>query len=499
MHLKNHKEVMVSIYGGETMANKKVLKKGIEQFGNFYEGIKLNWVVNTNGSLLKEEDALFFKKHNVEIHISIDGREEIHNISRPTHKGKGTFQMVLPALEQIKKYKVPAQINSYMMPSNYLHLRDIVDIAEKYEISKIYLDQFYNMDMFTHKVGVDIYREVYYYAMEKKINVTGPWSKVIKNHDLGFCRRELLKEVYAMDVNIDGSLYFPYVGESKRERREIKDLYELACNNLFEEIGKRAQALYDKKCEGCSLKNYCFGSAIEQVHYHMGLSANTEISCNFFRDWCNYLLRPVHLKRVEKLQIISLIPLTEMTSVTEGILNEINKMEKELWPLQKEIFLNIVDDFETLRASSRQYNLPSWAVATTDGENFFYHRGSQLTLNLRHELCHLFIAQKKLKLPKWFIEGVCEWIQNPQLETSFLKKAVEKNNILSAVKKNGQLVLIELDQEIPEKNALYIQAKGFVGYLRNQIKIENWLDFLKECEKRFLESDLEEFVFGLCK
>ena len=128
LHL-NFKETMISIYGGETLANKKVIKEGLLKFGENYKGIKIHWVMNTNGSLLKEEDVLFFKKHKLEIHVSVDGKEEVHNLSRPTHQGKGTYHMVTPALELIKKHEAPSQINSYMMLSNYNHLKDLVDIA----------------------------------------------------------------------------------------------------------------------------------------------------------------------------------------------------------------------------------------------------------------------------------------------------------------------------------------------------------------------------------
>lgn len=465
---RNTDEAVISIYGGETLANKKVIKEGLLKFGNHYEGIKLKWVMNTNGSLLKDEDVLFFKTNNLEIHLSIDGKEEVHNLSRPTHKGKGTFHMVVPALEMIKKYQAPAQINSYMMPSNYNHLCDLVDIAYSYGISKIYLDQFYNLDMITHKVGMDKYREVYLYGMNQGVQISGPWMRVLKNIQKGESREETLKRFISLDVNIDGTCYFPILSESKAFNYHIDMLYDFMKNAGWEYIADKTLKRSQKECEKCTLYKTCNGLAIEQVHYHIGLEAETGVSCDFYRDWISFLNRSIYFRKYPKVDYISVINLDEIENNIKKIEKEIIILEKKLWPLNQRVTVNIVEYFEELLMASKKNSLPAWATAIA-GESVLYLKGKKLSPSIRHELTHLFLNQEKLKLPQWFAEGVCEWIQESSLDYNKLSYFLTHDNLFNRIKVSGEndLYLMSTHKEIPENNALYIQAHAFVLYLES--------------------------------
>lgn len=503
--LMGNKQTMISIYGGETMANKKVIKDGVLRYGQNCNGIKLQWVINTNGSLLKEEDILFFKKHNVELHVSVDGSEDIHNISRPTHKGKGTFHMVKPALELIKKHQAPAQINSYMMPSNYLNLHEIVDIAAEHGIKKIYLDQFYNLDMISHQVGMELYRKVFYYGIRKGVTISGPWGRVVKYGQNGKNKIAKLDKRLAIDVNMDGTFYFPLMSGTKKIHREIKDLTNLYEQGLWTSTIAEARDFYNKQCDGCSIKEKCFGSAIEQVHYHIGTDADPAVSCNFFRDWCNFLLRPVFLKQYEKLELISMIELEQVEPMIEKIQATIIDLEKRLWPLKNKIFVNIAGYPEELRFASGQHDLPEWVRATTSSGHTLHHLGTKLTPALVHELTHLFIAERGLKLPQWFVEGLCEWTQDQKIDLSFLQRSLQSLNLFERPEiLSGKKQLIDLDKNLPEANGLYLQAKAFVAYLLDTLGEEQFARLMVLSEQCPLEEallklnvkTLEEYIYS---
>lgn len=483
------KETIVSLYGGETLANKKIIKEIIPVFGNEYLGVKLHWVINTNGSLLKEEDVIFFKKHNVEIHISVDGKEEIHNISRPTHKGKGTFHMVIPALEFIKKHQAPAQINSYMMPSNYLHLEDIVDIANEYGIKKIYLDQFYNLDMISHKVGMEIYRKTYFYALSRGISINGPWGRVVKNYHRNRARLDQLKYSLSLDVNIDGSCYVPLLSsETKKMNLTLENWLPFIENGGWDKIINLCKNRNESLCDGCSIKEHCYGAAIEQVHYHIGDHADHSVSCNFFRDWIGFLTRPIYFIKTKNITTISFYPKAEAQPFIDKIQTEIEFLEKKLWPLKKNITLNLVEHFDELVASSGVTSLPPWVVAVTVGESKFCHRTLNLTPALKHELTHLFIAQKNVAWPKWLKEGFCEWIQQTELSKENLLKESKSLNLYKLLQENGEEIdLIKFDQRKPGENVLYGQSQLFVQYLMRTLGEER---FLTDSEDKNEESKL---------
>ena len=486
---------IVSLYGGETLANKKVIKNVIEKIGSKHNGIELNWVINTNGSLLKEEDVLFFKENNVEIHVRVDGREEIHNISRPTHKGKGTFHMVTPGLEFIKKHQAPAQINSYMMPSNYMHLKDIVDIAQEYQIKKIYLDQFYNLEMISHRVGMEKYREIFFYAMVRGIQINGPWGKVLKNYQNNKNKREKLKSNFCLDVNIDGSCYVPlHSVETKKMNLNLNNLSHFMDNHGWDKVIESVRKANDLSCEGCSIKDYCYGGAIEQVHYHIGDEADTKVSCDFFRDWINFLNRPVYLKKSKKVNFLSVIDLEKASNLIADIEKEIVSLENNLWPIQHPFMVNICEYPEELIASSGQINLPIWAVAATGGNGVLYHKGTKTTPALRHELTHLFLSQANVSAPSWFIEGICEWVQGTICEPEKLYAGLVEQNLFTFLgePKSSNKILIEVDSNKPGENLFYMQAQSFVSFISDEMGTSQFISAIKNSHETDLIGAVEK-------
>lgn len=82
-------------------------------FEHFVEFVKKNnkyhsqisYAVQTNGTLITEEHCKFFKKNNILIGISLDGKSHEHNANRVDINGKGTFNRVIHAIDLLKKYK----------------------------------------------------------------------------------------------------------------------------------------------------------------------------------------------------------------------------------------------------------------------------------------------------------------------------------------------------------------------------------------------------------
>ena len=58
-------------------------------------------MIITNGSLLDEDLALFMKKYNVEVGISLDGPMEINDKMRIQSNGEGTYTKIIKAMLKI--------------------------------------------------------------------------------------------------------------------------------------------------------------------------------------------------------------------------------------------------------------------------------------------------------------------------------------------------------------------------------------------------------------
>jgi uncharacterized protein len=94
----NHDQVdpQIIIYGGEPLLNFSVLSKSMEYVAQLKMSGALpentTITLNTNGSLIDEKIADALKEvDNLDVAISLDGPEDVHDACRKYHSGKGTF------------------------------------------------------------------------------------------------------------------------------------------------------------------------------------------------------------------------------------------------------------------------------------------------------------------------------------------------------------------------------------------------------------------------
>jgi len=97
-------EVMVAWQGGEpTMMGLEFFRRSIELANGYLApGQKAVYTIQTNGTLLDEEWAAFFKEHDFLVGISIDGTRELHDTYRVNKGGRGSFDQVMRGLEFLK-------------------------------------------------------------------------------------------------------------------------------------------------------------------------------------------------------------------------------------------------------------------------------------------------------------------------------------------------------------------------------------------------------------
>jgi len=63
--------------------------------------------VQTNGTLINDEWAKFFKDHDFEVGISVDGMRDLHDKYRPFRNGKGTYDRVARNVGLLREIEVP--------------------------------------------------------------------------------------------------------------------------------------------------------------------------------------------------------------------------------------------------------------------------------------------------------------------------------------------------------------------------------------------------------
>lgn len=120
-------------HGGEPMMvglsfYKKVVKK-IVQLGG--PKISTYHLLQTNGSLMTDSFAKFFKKSNFYVGISIDGPEKFHSKQRVLHNGKSSFPLAMRAVKILRKNGIEPGIICTVTKKNYKNAKELLDFFVK--------------------------------------------------------------------------------------------------------------------------------------------------------------------------------------------------------------------------------------------------------------------------------------------------------------------------------------------------------------------------------
>ncbi|MFN4142404.1 radical SAM protein [Aestuariivirga sp.] len=120
----------LAFMGGEPLTNRAVLRAATlhaEQRGKS-RNQTVTFSITTNGTLVEEEDAVFFEEHGFAVSVSLDGTRQSHDALRPYRNGRGSFDAILrriaPLLAAQERMQVSARVT--VTPRN-LDLRETLD------------------------------------------------------------------------------------------------------------------------------------------------------------------------------------------------------------------------------------------------------------------------------------------------------------------------------------------------------------------------------------
>jgi serine-type anaerobic sulfatase-maturating enzyme len=101
-------EVAIAWQGGEpTLMGVDFFRRSVELAeGCLQPGQRAAYTIQTNGTLLDEEWAAFFKENEFLVGISIDGPRELHDTYRVNKGGKGSFDQVMHGLSFLNDAEV---------------------------------------------------------------------------------------------------------------------------------------------------------------------------------------------------------------------------------------------------------------------------------------------------------------------------------------------------------------------------------------------------------
>lgn len=122
--------VNLTFLGGEPLTNRTLLRECTGRANALAEekGVRVNFSVTTNGTLITPDDGEFFERHGFAVTISLDGVGEVHDRLRSFKSGRGSYDHVLrnvrPLLAAQQRMQVSARVT--VTPDN-LYLRETLD------------------------------------------------------------------------------------------------------------------------------------------------------------------------------------------------------------------------------------------------------------------------------------------------------------------------------------------------------------------------------------
>lgn len=87
--------------------------------------------IQTNGTLINQEWANFFKRYNFLVGVSLDGPEEINDARRVTGSGKGSFKSIVKGIQYLRDANVDFNILTVLHENNITKAKELMNFYKK--------------------------------------------------------------------------------------------------------------------------------------------------------------------------------------------------------------------------------------------------------------------------------------------------------------------------------------------------------------------------------
>ncbi|MCR5834079.1 MAG: radical SAM protein [Selenomonadaceae bacterium] len=332
-HVKSQR-VEFLFHGGEPMLyGRDALKKLIDYALENLRDYKVEFLMQTNGTLIDSEWVEFFKREKIDVGISLDGYPEIHDANRRTKNNEPTAEKILSNIKLMREAGL--NVGTLM----------VLNSAQNIDVDKLF--DFINENDLQPKIHsvipcgrassredteqvYDDYVELMKKLLAKSLSLTKP--KIIEPLD------EIINAILGVspmhECSFNGSCAKSFIclypdGETgfcgrdnfsrlltygNLREKNLTDLYESA---NAKKIRARQNYLTEHDCKNCSDWELCHGGcAFEAVNYYGTLDAKYA-NCQSRKNFLAWL-------KTEGLQLLKAALIREKTRLRKSI-----KLKKE--------------------------------------------------------------------------------------------------------------------------------------------------------------------------
>jgi uncharacterized protein len=294
-------------HGAEPLVNKSAMFKGISKYaGDFLFGIQ------TNATLLSDDDIAFIKDHNVMLGISMDGpSSSVSDATRRNWDNEGTFSIVEKALEKLSNYDGLSVICT-VSSENMDKLDKTVEYFHKKGVGNCLINILRCTQPESRKVKPDDLAAIKYFirALEKSHQLFKKTGRkiIIANFAnilyaiLAPSARRLMCDIspcgggrcfFAVAANGDMFPCSEFIGlkEFKGGNLFNNDISNVLKSEAFKKVtGRLVENI--EFCKTCTIRHFCGSPCPAEAHAMNGdISSKRGAFCEFYEEQTRYAFR----------------------------------------------------------------------------------------------------------------------------------------------------------------------------------------------------------------
>lgn len=139
-HNSNLANIIIGFYGGEPLLEFELIKKCVAYAKSRVEGKNILFNMTTNGTLLTDEMVDFLVENDFSLSISIDGSKEEHDRNRKFVNGKGSFDVIINNIKNIRGKYPEFEKNIQIMTTVNPYI-DLGCVLEYFSTEEIFSDK----------------------------------------------------------------------------------------------------------------------------------------------------------------------------------------------------------------------------------------------------------------------------------------------------------------------------------------------------------------------
>lgn len=305
---KSTKEKVIHITGGEPILFFKQITKIVQYIEDNYShsGYKYIIIIGTNGILLDKKMADYFKKHDIKIIISLDGKKTA-NIMRINKNGINSFNETVKGIRLLKKRGIEVGISMVVGSFNITKLDEQIEyIFKKYKPASLGVNFIKNTkakEKSKFLIEGNVYAQAIY-KIHKKYRENNLFMELLARKLFPFVDRKYrLYDCGASNgttVNIDAT---GNVGICKSFLLLKTKYSEDSINNIIEDFKTRSP-IYQRQCKKCPAQGICGNGCAYEAEFNKGKVID-ERACGYVTEFFGLFVRDVFelnkLKAIESI------------------------------------------------------------------------------------------------------------------------------------------------------------------------------------------------------